>query len=42
MGAQYFEQGDYKRAAPFLEAALAVSGRIGDKPNIACTLHNLA
>ena len=36
------EKGDPERAAPFLEEALALSRRIGDKRNIAGTLHNLA
>ena len=36
------EKGDPERAAPFLEEALALSRRIGDKRNIADTLHNLA
>jgi len=36
------EKGDHERAAPFLEEALAIARRIGDKRNIAGTLHNLA
>jgi len=36
------ENGDHERAAPFLEESLALSRRIGDKRNIAGTLHNLA
>jgi tetratricopeptide (TPR) repeat protein len=36
------EKGDHEQAAPFLEEALALSHRIGDKRNIAGTLHNLA
>jgi tetratricopeptide (TPR) repeat protein len=35
------EKGDHERAAPFLEEALALSRRIGDKRNTAGTLHNL-
>jgi tetratricopeptide (TPR) repeat protein len=42
LGAQHCEKGDYERAAPFLEEALAVSQRSGDKLSTAGTLHNLA
>jgi tetratricopeptide (TPR) repeat protein len=42
LGAQYSEKGDHERAVPFYEEALAISRRIGDKPNTAGTLHNLA
>ena len=36
------EKGDHELAAPFLEEALELSRRIGDKPRIASNLHNLA
>ena len=43
LGAQYLDgKGDHERAAPFLEEALAVSRRSGDKLSTAGTLHNLA
>jgi tetratricopeptide (TPR) repeat protein len=42
LGAQHMEKGDHESAAPFLEEALAVSHRSGNKPNIVGTLHNLA
>ena len=39
---EYVEKGDHESTAPFLEGALSLSRRIGDRPNLTNALHNLA